>query len=127
MFMKIKLRLNIKKQELREKFDAEATSSGKPLLLSVAFGCRKPDIDAGYEIDKLALYLDYFNLMSYDLRGSMDEIASHHSALYSGSYEEGEQKVFNQVIFAIFCIIFVRKKLNNVYFSHLGLGSKLFH
>ena len=34
--------------------------------------------------------------MSYDLRGSMDEFASHHSALYSGSYEEGEQKVFNQ-------------------------------
>lgn len=35
--------------------------------------------------------------MTYDLRGSSDEIASHHSALYSGSYEEGEQKVFNQV------------------------------
>lgn len=35
--------------------------------------------------------------MTYDLRGSGDEIASHHSALYSGSYEEGEQKVFNQV------------------------------
>lgn len=34
--------------------------------------------------------------MSYDLRGSMDEFASHHSALYPGSYEEGEQKVFNQ-------------------------------
>ena len=35
--------------------------------------------------------------MTYDLRGPSDEIASHHSALYSGSYEEGEQKVFNQV------------------------------
>lgn len=42
-------------------------------------------------------YLDFLNLMTYDLRGSADEIASHHSALYSGSYEEGEQKVFNQV------------------------------
>jgi GH18 family chitinase len=37
--------------------------------------------------------------MTYDLRGSMDEFASHHSALYSGSYEEGEQKVFNSVSF----------------------------
>jgi GH18 family chitinase len=35
--------------------------------------------------------------MTYDLRGPMDEFASHHSALYSGSYEEGEQKVFNTV------------------------------
>ena len=35
--------------------------------------------------------------MTYDLRGQFDEFASHHSALYPGSYEEGEQKVFNQV------------------------------
>ena len=42
-------------------------------------------------------YLDFMNLMTYDLRGTFDEFASHHSALYSGSYEEGEQKVFNQV------------------------------
>lgn len=35
-------------------------------------------------------------MMTYDLRGGTDEIASHHAALYSGSYEEGEQKVFNQ-------------------------------
>lgn len=34
--------------------------------------------------------------MTYDLRGSFDEIASHHSALYAGSYEDGEQRVFNQ-------------------------------
>jgi GH18 family chitinase len=42
-------------------------------------------------------YLDFLNLMTYDLRGASDEFASHHSALYSGSYEEGEQKVFNTV------------------------------
>ena len=42
-------------KELREKFDKEAASSGKPAyLLSAAFGCRKPDIDAGYEIDKIS-------------------------------------------------------------------------
>ena len=85
-------------KELREKFDAEAASSGKPAyILSAALGCRKPDIDAGYEIDKISQYLDFLNLMTYDLRGPTDEIASHHSALYSGSYEEGEQKVINQV------------------------------
>jgi len=82
---------------LRGRFEEDAAATGTPrLLLSAAFGCRKPDIDAGYEIEKLAQYLDFMNLMTYDLRGVTDEFASHHSALYSGSYEEGEQKVFNQ-------------------------------
>ena len=34
--------------------DAHAASTGKePYILSAALGCRKPDIDAGYEIDKI--------------------------------------------------------------------------
>ena len=37
------------------------------------------------------------NLMTYDLRGPQDEIASHHSPLYSGTYEDDEQKIYNQV------------------------------
>ena len=83
---------------MRKVYDDDAASSGQPrLILSAALGCRKPDIDAGYEIEKISQYLDFLNLMTYDLRGSFDEFASHHSALYSGSYEEGEQKVFNQV------------------------------
>lgn len=44
-------------------------------------------------------YLDFMNLMTYDLRGEADQIASHHSALYFGSYEEGDQKVYNQVCY----------------------------
>jgi len=39
---------------LREKFDEEGSSGGKQYLLSAALGCRKPDIDAGYEIDKIS-------------------------------------------------------------------------
>jgi GH18 family chitinase len=35
--------------------------------------------------------------MTYDLRGEMDLVASHHSALYSGVNEEGEEKFFNTV------------------------------
>ncbi len=81
---------------MREKFDSEGKDN-KTFLLSAALGCRKPDIDNGYEIDKISQYLDFLNLMTYDLRGSYDEIATHHSALYTGSFEEGEQKVFNLV------------------------------
>ena len=38
------------KQELREKFDQQSP----PLILSAALGCRKPDIDNGYEIEKIS-------------------------------------------------------------------------
>ena len=48
--------------------------------------------------------------MTYDLRGPMDEFASHHSALYSGSYEEGEQKVFNSVSFISFLLSSIKFK-----------------
>jgi chitinase len=42
-------------KELREKFDSHAASTGKqPYILSAALGCRKPDIDAGYEIEKIS-------------------------------------------------------------------------
>ena len=39
-------------KELREKFDQEKP----PLLLSAALGCRKPDIDNAYEIEKISEY-----------------------------------------------------------------------
>ena len=44
--------------------------------------------------------------MTYDLRGEMDMIATHHSALYFGSYEEGDQKVYNQVNIQILFFVF---------------------
>jgi chitinase len=50
---------------LREKFDEDAAAGNSPLLLSVAFGCRKPDIDNGYEIEKLSQYLDFLNLSKF--------------------------------------------------------------
>ena len=37
-------------QELREKFDQQKPT----FILSAAFGCRKPDIDNGYEIEKIS-------------------------------------------------------------------------
>jgi hypothetical protein len=39
---------------LRAKFKQEEEAKGKKYILSAAIGCRKPDIEAGYEIAKLA-------------------------------------------------------------------------
>ena len=68
--------------------------------------------------------------MTYDLRGASDEMASHHSALYSGSYEEGEQKVFNQVCVCLFQnVISLELKCFYIFscFMVTGLGDKLFY
>jgi chitinase len=80
-------------QELREKFDAE----GGKLILSAAVGCRKQDIDNAYEIEEMSKYLDFINLMTYDLRGSEDAVAAHHSPLFGGINDIGEERVYNQV------------------------------
>ncbi|KAI3380099.1 hypothetical protein SNEBB_010671 [Seison nebaliae] len=81
-------------KQIKEEFEKELTSKRK-LLLTVAVGCRKIDIERGYEIKELAKYIDYFNLMSYDLRGGFDSSAGHHSALYAGNHEHGNDRTYN--------------------------------
>ena len=56
--------------------------------------------------------------MTYDFRGQLDEFASHHSALYSGSYEEGEQKVFNTVSYYGSIKIYQNGNLSNYSIYH---------
>ncbi len=49
------------------------------------------------KISMLIRYLDFMSLMTYDLRGVFDQIASHHSALFVGSYESNADIVYNAV------------------------------
>lgn len=74
-------------QTLREAFEAEAASTGNDrMLLTAAVAGAKGTIDKAYEVDKVSEYLDWFNLMTYDLHGPWDQNAGHHSALY-GKYK----------------------------------------
>ena len=55
---------------LREGFDAEARGKGKErLLLTAAVAGAKNTIDKAYEVDKVSEYIDWWNLMTYDLHG----------------------------------------------------------
>jgi GH18 family chitinase len=57
---------------LREGFDTEAKSSGKSrLLLTAAVAGAKPTIDKAYEVDKVSQHIDWWNLMTYDLHGTI--------------------------------------------------------
>ena len=55
---------------LREAFEKEAKESGRErLLLTAAVAGARNTIDKAYEVDKVSIYLDWWNLMTYDLHG----------------------------------------------------------
>ena len=66
-------------KELREAFKPRG------LLLSAAVSAGKPTIDLAYDVPTLGQYLDFINVMSYDLHGHWDRKTGHHSALYQHS------------------------------------------
>ncbi|XP_012938466.1 chitotriosidase-1, partial [Aplysia californica] len=78
---------------LKETLDAykeEAALTGKPrLLLTAAVAAGKTAVDKAYEIPELAKYLDFLNLMSYDLHGAWERSTGHNSPLHKGSHEWG--------------------------------------
>ncbi|KAK3893314.1 hypothetical protein Pcinc_002870 [Petrolisthes cinctipes] len=57
------------------------------LLLTSAVPAAKQVIDVGYDIPKLALYLDYIHLMTYDFHGSWENHADHHSPLHKRDFD----------------------------------------
>ena len=55
---------------LREGFEKESEITGNErLLLTAAVAGARNTIDKAYEVDKLSEYLDWWNLMTYDLHG----------------------------------------------------------
>lgn len=55
---------------LREAFEKEAKETGRErMLLTAAVAGAKNTIDKAYEVDKVSEYLDWWNLMTYDLHG----------------------------------------------------------
>ncbi|MEU3226682.1 glycosyl hydrolase family 18 protein [Streptomyces sp. NPDC006976] len=73
--------------EFRKQLDAYgAANGGKKYLLTAAFGAGQDKI-ANIETDKIGQYLDYANLMTYDMHGAWDGDGPtyHQSPLYSGA------------------------------------------
>jgi len=64
-------------------------------LLTAAVGAGQSTVDKAYEIDKISQYLDWINLMSYDLHGSWETFTGFNAPLYKRSDETGEQATLN--------------------------------
>ncbi|MCO6498330.1 MAG: glycoside hydrolase family 18 protein [Chitinophagaceae bacterium] len=69
-------------KELRERLDALGKKKGKYYLVTTAIGGSREFLQHT-ELEVAQQYLDYINLMSYDFDGTYDNMAAHHSNLYT--------------------------------------------
>ncbi|XP_029362006.1 chitotriosidase-1-like [Echeneis naucrates] len=90
-----KQRFTLLCKELLEAYKAEETATKPRLLLSAAVPAGKGIIDPGYEIPELAKYLDFINVMTYDFHGTWERVTGHHSPLYKGSQDTGDNVYLN--------------------------------
>ncbi|KAJ4447149.1 hypothetical protein ANN_09150 [Periplaneta americana] len=70
--------------ELRPQFDANG------FILSAAVSAGEPTVDAAYDVPALAKYLDFINVMTYDLHGSWETVTGENAPLYPGSTDTTE-------------------------------------
>ncbi|NP_001303814.1 acidic mammalian chitinase-like precursor [Latimeria chalumnae] len=83
-------------QEAHDAFVKEAQSSNKPrLLLTAAVASAKSIIEVGYQVAEIAKYLDFIDVMTYDLRGPWERFTGENSPLYAGPEDTGAYKYFN--------------------------------
>jgi len=68
-------------KDLREALDEQGELDGKEYLLTAAVAAGKSKIE-GTQPDEYIQYLDFINLMTYDIIGGSSEMTGHHSALY---------------------------------------------
>ncbi|XP_049812473.1 chitinase-3-like protein 1 [Schistocerca nitens] len=59
-------------------------------ILSAAVGAARNLIGTGYDVPQLSKYLDFINLMAYDLHGSWDQKTGQNAPLYASSADTTE-------------------------------------
>ncbi|KJB86692.1 chitinase, partial [Paenibacillus sp. E194] len=71
-------------KEMREVLDAKGQADGRHYLLTIAAGADQYYID-GTEMDVIHSYLDFIQLMTYDMRGGFQTLTGHHTNLYTST------------------------------------------
>ncbi len=75
--------------EFRQQLDALETSTDRQYLLTVAVP-GGPGSDQRYERPDIIQYLDWINLMTYDLHGTWDKITNFNAPLYQSADDPGD-------------------------------------
>ncbi|WP_260412505.1 glycoside hydrolase family 18 protein [Alkalihalobacillus sp. TS-13] len=67
-------------KKIRETLDAQSKKDGQEYLLTIAAGASKTHVN-NLELDKLHQYVDYVQMMSYDIHGEWDELTGMNAPL----------------------------------------------
>jgi len=73
-------------KELKEAFEPHG------LLLTAAVAAGQNTIDTAYDIPGMNKYLDFINVMAYDLHGSWEKTTGHHAGLYARDEDSADNK-----------------------------------
>ena len=65
------------------------------LLLTAAVGMGIETIDKAYEIQEISKYLDFINMMAYDLHGAWEKFVGHNAPLFGRKDETDKQAELN--------------------------------
>ncbi|KAL4713729.1 hypothetical protein ACJJTC_004260 [Scirpophaga incertulas] len=79
-------------KEFRETFDKYG------LILTAAVAAVEEAASQFYDIKGISQYLDYINIMSYDLHGPWDTVTGYNAALHKG---EGEEDIPKETLFTV--------------------------
>ncbi|WP_373229852.1 glycoside hydrolase family 18 protein [Cohnella sp.] len=71
-------------RELREALDREGSARDRHYLLTIAAGADRYYID-GTEMEQVQKYLDFVQIMTYDMRGGFQTLTGHHTNLYTST------------------------------------------
>ncbi|KAL1772220.1 putative chitinase 3 [Sigmodon hispidus] len=83
-------------KEMREAFEEESTENYKPrLLVTATVAGVITTIQSGYKIPELSQYLDYIQVMTYNLHGSPDGYTGVNSPLYKSPTDSGINAYLN--------------------------------
>ncbi len=83
-------------KELREGLDSLEKITHKKYFVTTAVGAHQNYIEHT-EMDKVAKYVDFVNLMSYDYAGPRNTISSHHTNLYTSSSDTAQESTDESV------------------------------
>lgn len=67
---------------IREALDSKGSQDGRHYLLTIAAGADQYYVD-GTEMEQVQQYLDFVQLMTYDMRGGFQVLTGHHTNLYT--------------------------------------------
>lgn len=74
-------------KDLREALDKKGLDDQREYELSVAIPAPKAKVDEGIDVKGVFKYVDFANIMTYDMRGAWDETSGHHTGLYANPYD----------------------------------------